>query len=100
MPVYEYLCRDCNTRTEIYIRRADTGAQPPACPSGAGGHRMQRILSGFARRLTDADRLADAEARYGAEVEAVMGPGPDVASLARRYERLSKDLPPADNHPH
>jgi len=55
---------------------------------------MVRVMSTFARRLTEADKLAEAEAQYGAEVEAVMGNGPDVARLARRYDTLSVDLPP------
>jgi len=55
---------------------------------------MIRVMSSFAQHKTEGDKLAEAEAIYGAEVESVMGAGPDVASLANRYERLSKDLPP------
>lgn len=54
---------------------------------------MERIMSGFARQLTDMDRLAEAEGKWGAEVESVMGPGPDVGRNVRVYDQLSKDLP-------
>jgi hypothetical protein len=40
-----------------------------------------------------ADQLAEAEAKFGQEVDAAMGPEPDVGRLARRYESLAKDLP-------
>lgn len=41
--------------------------------------------------------MAEAEAKFGKEVDAAMGPGPDVGRMARRYEKLSKDLPPPEN---
>ncbi|HMO54782.1 MAG TPA: hypothetical protein PJ994_09785 [Tepidiformaceae bacterium] len=51
-------------------------------------------MSSFVRHLTEGDKLAEAEATYGAEVEAAMGSEPDIGRLARRYDRLSSDLPP------
>jgi hypothetical protein len=54
---------------------------------------MERIMSGFARHLTETDKLAEAEATWGKEVDAVMGPGPDVGRNARYYDQLAKDLP-------
>lgn len=101
MPIYEFLCDECGARLEKYARRPE-GVEPPACPNSGGstGHRVRRIVSPFVRHMTEGDKLAEAEAKWGAEVESVMGAGPDVASLARRYERLSKDLPPDDRPPH
>lgn len=55
---------------------------------------MVRIVSGFARHLTLKDKIAEAEAKWGKEVDAAMGPPPDVGKYARRYEQLSKGLPP------
>jgi hypothetical protein len=54
---------------------------------------MRRIVSRFTRHLTTADQLAEAEAKYGKEVDAAMGPEPDIGKYARRYESLSKGLP-------
>ncbi len=57
---------------------------------------MDRAFSPFARHLTTKDKLAEAEAKFGKEVDDVMGPESDFASHVRRYDRLSKDLPPPD----
>ena len=51
-------------------------------------------MSVFAHHLGFATKLSEAEATYGKEVDAAMGPEPDVGKAARDYERLAKDLPP------
>lgn len=102
MPLYEYLCECCGAKQEVFARNVNSAVSPPACPNAkAGGksHTMKRIMSPFARHLTEGDKLAEAEATYGAEVEAVMGAGPDIGRLARRYDRLAADLPPGDVPP-
>lgn len=55
---------------------------------------MERVVSPFARHLTLKDKIAEAEAKWGKEVDAAMGPPPDVGKYARRYEQLAKGLPP------
>ncbi len=94
MPVYEYQCR-CGARTEVLVRSLKATPSAPDCPrAGRGGkHALERVLSRFARHLTFADQTAEAEAKFGKQVNAVMGPGPDVGRLSRRYDRLTKDLP-------
>ncbi|GBD24289.1 hypothetical protein HRbin29_01967 [bacterium HR29] len=95
MPLYEYQCTACGARTEIFVRRPTDDVRVPPCPSGAGeAHRMVRVVSVFARHLTLKDKIAEAEAKWGKEVDAAMGPPPDVGKYARRYEQLAKDLPP------
>ncbi len=94
MPVYEFRCEQCGQKAEVLVRRVGAPVAVPRCPAGQAGHQMVRIMSAFVRQLTEADKLAEAEAQYGAEVDAVMGTGPDVSRLARRYDRLSADLPP------
>lgn len=54
---------------------------------------MARIVSGFSRHLTLKDKIAEAEAKWGKEVDAAMGPPPDVGKYDRRYEQLAKGLP-------
>jgi putative FmdB family regulatory protein len=95
MPTYEFMCAQCGARGEVFTRSITSGVKPPACPKGATatGHEMRRIVSRFTRHLTTADQLAEAEAKYGKEVDAAMGPEPDIGKYARRYESLSKGLP-------
>ena len=57
------------------------------------GHEMRRIMSKVIRQKTLSDQLAEAEAKYGKEVEDALGASPDVGKLSRRYESLAKDLP-------
>ncbi|MBE7518151.1 MAG: hypothetical protein HS107_02810 [Thermoflexaceae bacterium] len=98
MPLYEFMCKACGARDETFTRTI-TGEPPaPECPAGQGepGHVMQRVVSSFARHLTMADQIAEAEARFGKEVDAAMGHEPDVGRFARRYEELARGLPGAD----
>lgn len=96
MPLYEFKCAKCGAMAEVFSRTVLAQVEPPDCPTAARerGHEMRRIVSAFARHRTLGDQIAEAEAKYGKEVDAVMGPGPDVAKYAQRYERLAKDLPP------
>jgi len=95
MPLYEFLCAKCGAKHEVFTRNVNAEVKLPVCPKAAGepGHEMKRIVSGFARHRTMADQVAEAEARWGKEVDAAMGPEPDVGRMARRYESLAKDLP-------
>jgi len=96
MPLYEFKCAKCGAMTELFVRSVLAPVEPPPCP-GAGnerGHEMRRIVSAFVRHQTLKDKIAEAEAKYGKEVDAAMGPAPDIGKYARRYEKLAKDLPP------
>lgn len=95
MPLYEFRCKHCGARDEVFVRSMTADVAAPACPNAgaAGAHVMDRAVSRFARHMTERDQLAEAEARWGKEVDAAMGPEPDVGRMARRYETLSKDLP-------
>jgi putative FmdB family regulatory protein len=95
MPVYEFQCKVCGARAEVFARRMQDEVEPPACPAaGAGGeHGMRRVISRFAQHLDMGTKLAEAEAKYGKEVDAAMGPEPDVGKYARRFDTIAKDLP-------
>ena len=96
MPFYEFACKKCGSRDEVFARSISAPVVVPKCKAAGRerGHEMQRIMSKVIRQKTLSDQLADAEAKYGAEVEAALGPGPDVGKLARRYDSLAQDLPP------
>lgn len=99
MPLYEFMCPKCGAVEEVFKRSMQTDMEPPPCPNKGKerGHEMRRIVSKFARHLTMADQLAEAEAKWGKEVDAAMGPEPDVGKYAKRYERLAGGLPKADD---
>lgn len=47
MPIYEFLCIDCEMRFEELVRNGD--GNPPPCPS-CGSNRLARLLSVFTTR--------------------------------------------------
>jgi putative FmdB family regulatory protein len=98
MPLYEFRCKACGAREEVFTRSVQAGVTAPVCPHAAtgDGHEMVRTVAPFARHRTMADQLAEAEAKFGKEVDAAMGPEPDVGRMARRYDRLARDLPPPE----
>lgn len=95
MPLYEFLCATCGARDEVFTRSFSSDVKVPACPAApkAKDHQMRRVVSKFAQHRTVADQLVEAEAKWGKEVNAAMGPEPDVGRMARRYESLAKGLP-------
>jgi len=95
MPLYEFQCAKCGARAEIFTRSFTSEVPTPKCPAAQGqrGHEMRRIVSKFAQHKTVQDQLAEAEAKFGKEVDAAMGPEPDVGRFAKRYEQLAKGLP-------
>ena len=98
VPFYEFMCRKCSARESVFKRSVTANVEAPACSKcAAAPDQMQRVVTKFAQHRTMADQMAEAEAKFGKEVDAAMGPGPDVGRMARRYEKLSKDLPPPEN---
>ncbi|MEO8540152.1 MAG: FmdB family zinc ribbon protein [bacterium] len=95
MPLYEFLCAKCGSRDEVFSRTMKAEVIPPKCKQAGRekGHEMKRIVSKFVRHKTIGDQLEEAEAKYGKEVEAAMGPEPDIGKYARRYDALAKNLP-------
>lgn len=41
MPLYEYLCRDCDREVEVLVRSTDERAECPDC----GGVKLMKLLS-------------------------------------------------------
>ena len=98
MPLYEFACERCGAREEVFRQRVTRDVEPPPCPASPddGEHQMRRVMSGFAHHLSFATKVADAEATYGAEVDAAMGSDTQIEKYASRYEEASKDLPPGE----
>ncbi|NQT53705.1 zinc ribbon domain-containing protein, partial [bacterium] len=49
MPVYEFLCGDCNRVFNFLARTAGAAKREPRCPK-CGGGRMGKLFSRFATR--------------------------------------------------
>lgn len=99
MPIYEFRCPQCEQKESVFSRSVHVQPEAPPCRREGCrgfGQRMVRAISQFQRHLTMVDKLAEAEAKFGKEVDAAMGPEPDVGRYARRFETLAKDLPPAE----
>ncbi len=98
MPIYEFQCPACGSRESVYARSMTAELTAPRCPNTACRKRngMVRAISRFAQHRTEADQVAEAEAKYGKEVDAAMGPMPDIGRMARRYSERSKDLRPRE----
>ena len=47
MPMYEFLCEDCNRVFSFLARTPDAAKRKPACPK-CGGRRMSKLFSRFA----------------------------------------------------
>lgn len=96
MPLYEFVCPTCGSRAELFVRTVSNTAAPPACKNKGCSTAMQRVPSVFARHLTLKDKVVEAEAKFGKEVDAAMGAEMDLSKYTNRYEQAAKDLPPPD----
>jgi putative FmdB family regulatory protein len=83
VPVYEYRCENCGALEERWFRRLQDVATPD-CPNC--NRPMARAVSAFAAHRDTAGKIEDAEARYGAEFDAKMGPEPDWGEYAGGFD--------------
>lgn len=90
MPVYEFLCQDCNRVFSFLARTAQAARRRPKCPT-CGGKRMDKRFSRFAMASG-----SPARARQEAPEGAGDGPGggmPEEPSLSPQQEaRLEREL--------
>jgi putative FmdB family regulatory protein len=80
VPVYEYLCRSCDTRFEVR-RPMSEAAAPMACPDGHQD--TTRLLSVFASVGRDS-RPTSSDAAIGSPREGGCGPGCACVSATGR----------------
>lgn len=88
MPIYEFLCRDCNTIFNFFSRRINTD-KVPACPKC--GRKLKKLLSSFAT-IGRANEPGEEDMPTGfdqAKVERALG------DLAREAEKMNEEDPKA-----
>ena len=55
MPIYEYRCSACNTKTSVFLKSINSRFDP-ACDS-CGGSDLTRLISGFAYHKSQQTRM-------------------------------------------
>lgn len=87
MPIYEYLCHDCQRRVSLLWRSfADAESRSPICPR-CGGHHLTRLISRVAVLRSEESRLedlADPSALDGLDEN-------DPKSLARFMRKMAEE---------
>ncbi len=97
MPVYEFLCADCNRVFSFLARGPEAAKRKPACPK-CGRRRMRKLISVFAAGRKTAERgkapgaaAADSTGDLGGVEDARMERA--MAELARDMESLDENNP-------
>lgn len=86
MPIYEYRCRDCRTRSSILLLSYKEKAEP-VCPA-CGSRHLTRIMSRFATVKSEDARLESlAEDPSLSDVNEN-----DPASVARFMKKMGKEF--------
>ncbi|MFN2115689.1 MAG: FmdB family zinc ribbon protein [Anaerolineae bacterium] len=90
MPIYEFLCRDCNRVFSFLARSADTAKQP-TCPR-CGGVQMEKQVSRFAF-VRGAGKSTEGAGAAGAESDPL-----DDPRVEREMMRLMRDAENLDEN--
>jgi len=86
MPIYEYLCQDCQKSFSLLILNPASYGQPK-CP-GCGSEKLERLMSRFRTIRSEEsrmERLADPSSFSGVDEN-------DPASVARWAKKMGKEL--------
>lgn len=86
MPIYEYLCRRCNTIYQFLVRRPSSDTAP-ACPRCGEGDTMERIMSSFSVKSGSAsmDDLTEDPDLAGLDTE-------DPRTMARAIRHMADEM--------
>ena len=93
MPIYEFLCQECNTRSSILVKNIaqSFSVKCPAC----GSSNLVRVMSSFAYHKS-------MKTIWEESGEATMSPGPDYCKDPRnigrwaekKFSEMGLDIPP------
>ena len=67
MPLYEYQCRRCDLRTEVFQRRMDTPRE--AVCEACGSRDLERAYTPFATYRSEVDKLRELDPKYYRKVD-------------------------------
>lgn len=87
MPIYVYVCDQCQARVEKFVRHID-GAGTVAC-AACGAAEMQRAVSSFAMKRDLASEMANLDPVYRKRIDDAIAKTPE----ADPYRLLNKLTP-------
>ena len=95
MPIYEYLCRRCNTIFQFLVRKPSSKTAP-VCPQCGKGDKMERIMSTFSVKSgsSSIEDMADNPTLAGLATE---GTKAMVSAIRRMANEMGEDLGPEVN---
>ncbi len=99
MPVYEFLCEDCNRVFNFFARTAEAGKRKPTCPK-CGGRKMSKRFSRFATRTRSSarsSRAGEGEGALSPGGEGPLSPG-EEARMERAMMELARDMESVDEN--
>jgi putative FmdB family regulatory protein len=70
MPLYDYRCRRCEVRTEIFQRRMDAACEPVCAACGSSD--LERAYAPFATYRSEVDKLRELDPKYYRQVDQAM----------------------------
>ena len=95
MPMYEFLCEDCNRVFNFLARTPEAAKRKPACPK-CGGRRMTRLLSLFATGRKTAER-SEGPGSSAPDSAGDQSPAED-ARMERAMMELTRDMESIDEN--
>jgi putative FmdB family regulatory protein len=90
MPIYDYICLDCNKRFDIFLTYAEYGTRPVACPH-CGSSRVRRRLSRVRVAKSDESR-AESFAGDFSDPSALEGLEKDPQAMGRMMRKMGSEL--------
>ena len=84
MPIYEYLCRKCNTIYQFLVRKPG-GAPVPACPRCGAADAMEKVMSTFSVTAGRMSEMSEDAALDGLDTE-------DPREMARAIRRMADEM--------
>ena len=95
MPMYEFLCEDCNRIFNFLARTPEAATRKPACPK-CRGRRMSKLFSLFATGRKRGERGKGPESS-GPEAAGGQSPA-DEARMERAMMELTRDMESIDEN--
>lgn len=95
MPMYEFLCEDCNRVFDFLARTPEASKRKPTCPK-CGGKRMTRLVSLFAAGRKRGERSKGPESP-SADAADDLSPA-EEARMERTMAELARDMESIDEN--